>query len=119
MEGGVNDQHPNPSPIYYDEHPNWRNSGACWGPNQVVKWLGTGIPSLGGQPLSKDNKECNLSIRYDDEVYDVCANGYEILRYWKVRNMCLPPLAGVNPVEYIQVIKVLDQEGPKLLILIL
>ena len=113
LEGGVNDQHPNPSPIYYDEHPNWRNSGACWGPTQVVKWLGTGIPSLGGQPLSKDNKECNLSIRYDDEVYDVCANGYEILRYWKVRNMCLPPLAGVNPVEYIQVIKVLDEEGPK------
>ncbi len=114
IDGGLNDGHPSPDPIYHDQHPNWRTTGACWGPNQVVKWLGTGTPALDGIPLSKDNKNCNLSIRYDDEVYDICANGYEILRYWKVRNMCLPPLAGVNPVEYIQVIKVLDQEGPKI-----
>ncbi len=114
IEGGVNDGHPSPYGIYYDAHPSYRTTGACWGPNQVYEWIGTGAPSLGGVPLNKDNKYCNLSIRYDDEVYDICANGYEILRYWKVRNMCLPPLAGVNPVEYIQVIKVLDQEGPKI-----
>ncbi len=114
LEGGINDGHPSPYGIYYDAHPSWRTSGACWGPNQVYMWQGTGAPSLGGIPLNKDNKYCNLSIRYDDEVYDICANGYEILRYWKVRNMCLPPLAGVNPVEYIQVIKVLDQEGPQI-----
>ncbi|MBK9729081.1 MAG: HYR domain-containing protein [Saprospiraceae bacterium] len=114
LEGGINDGHPSPYGIYYDAHPQWRNTGACWGPNQVWMWQGTGAPSLDGVALNKDNKNCNLSIRYDDEVYDVCANGYEILRYWKVRNMCLPPLAGVNPVEYIQVIKVLDEEGPKI-----
>ncbi|MBK8956119.1 MAG: HYR domain-containing protein [Saprospiraceae bacterium] len=115
IDGGVNNGHPSPTAIYYDEHPNWRNARACWGPNQVVKWHGTGAPHLNGTPLTENNKNCNLSIRYDDEVYDICENGYEILRYWKVRNMCLPPAAGINPVEWIQVIKVLDQEGPKIL----
>ncbi|MCC6754141.1 MAG: HYR domain-containing protein, partial [Saprospiraceae bacterium] len=115
LDGGINEGHPSPYPVYYAQHPNWVPSRSCWGPNQVVMWHGTGAPSLNGIPISVDNKNCNLSIRYDDEVYDICENGYEILRYWKVRNMCLPPKAGVNPVEWIQVIKVLDQEGPKIL----
>ncbi len=105
--------HPNPDPVYFPAHRQWTPANPlCWGPNERVMWQGTGWPTLAGLPVRKDAFNCNLSMKYDDEVYDICANSYEILRHWKIRNMCLPPLAGVNPIEYLQVIKVLDQKGP-------
>ncbi|MBK7880426.1 MAG: HYR domain-containing protein [Saprospiraceae bacterium] len=106
--------HPNPYPVYYQPHPNWNtNQNFCWGPDEVVRWIGTGVPTIDDIDLYKRGR-CALSIRYDDEVYDICENSYEILRYWKVRNMCLPVIAGVNPIEYIQVIQVLDKKGPEI-----
>ncbi len=105
--------HPSPDPVYFPQHRQWTPSNPlCWGPDERVMWRGTGWPTMAGLPLRKDAYACNLSMKYEDEVFDICANSYEILRHWRVRNMCLPPLAGVNPVEYIQVIKVLDQKGP-------
>ncbi|MCC6816556.1 MAG: HYR domain-containing protein [Saprospiraceae bacterium] len=107
--------HPSPDPVYFPQHRQWTPANPlCWGPNERVMWHGTGWPTLTGLPLRKDAYNCNLSMKYDDEVFDICDNSYEILRHWRVRNMCLPPLAGVNPVEFIQVIKVLDQKGPEI-----
>lgn len=105
--------HPSPDPVYYPQHRQWTSANPlCWGPNERVMWQGTGWPTLAGLPVRKDAFNCNLSMKFDDEVYDICANSYEVLRHWKIRNMCLPPLAGVNPIEFIQVIKVVDQKGP-------
>jgi hypothetical protein len=52
------------------------------------------------------------SINYTDERYEVCAGTYEILRTWKVRNMCLP-LSADNPREHTQIIQVIDNAGPQ------
>ncbi|MEP7196843.1 MAG: HYR domain-containing protein [Saprospiraceae bacterium] len=113
VNGDPNFGHPNPDPVYFPQHRQWTPSNPlCWGPNERVEWRGTGWPTLSDIPIRKDAFNCNLSMKYDDEVFDICANGYEILRHWKVRNMCLPPVAGINPIEFIQVIKVIDQKGP-------
>ncbi|MBK9270565.1 MAG: HYR domain-containing protein [Saprospiraceae bacterium] len=114
LETGPYAGHPSPYPVYYDAHPGWTpQNGFCWGPDEIIQWTGTGFPTVDGVDLFSRGR-CAVSIRYEDEVYDICDDSYEILRYWKVRNMCLPPVAGLNPIEYIQVIKVLDSKGPEI-----
>jgi SdrD B-like domain/HYR domain len=71
----------------------------------------TGRPSLLGFPIGAGGL-CMASINVSDERYDVCAGTYEILRTWKVRNMCLP-VGPNNPREHVQVIKVVDNAGPQ------
>ncbi|MBK8624567.1 MAG: HYR domain-containing protein [Saprospiraceae bacterium] len=73
----------------------------------------TGWPLLNGVQVNKSGSLCMVSINYTDEVYDICEGSYEILRYWKIRNMCLPVSAD-NPRVHVQVIKVLDTKGPKI-----
>ncbi len=48
-----------------------------------------------------------VSMNVSDEIYDICEGSYEILRTWKVRNMC-GAVTPTNPLVHIQVIKVLD-----------
>ncbi len=71
----------------------------------------TGYPTINGVQVNKAGSLCMVSLNYTDEIYDICSGSYEILRYWKVRNMCLP-VSGTNPRTHVQVIKVLDSEGP-------
>ncbi|MCB0577540.1 MAG: hypothetical protein KDC61_23465, partial [Saprospiraceae bacterium] len=71
----------------------------------------TGRPSINGFPIGQGGL-CSASINYTDEVYDICAGSYEILRTWKVRNTCLA-VGADNPVEQTQVIQVLDLGGPQ------
>ncbi len=70
----------------------------------------TGEPMINGQPLIQGGL-CHYSTNVTDEIYDVCNNSYEILRTFKVRNMCLP-LGPNNPLEHTQIIKVLDMTPP-------
>ena len=72
----------------------------------------TGYPTIDGSDDIFDVNYCTVSYLYTDEVYEICPGSYEILRYWKVRNTCLPVVPGENPREHIQVIKVLDTNGP-------
>ena len=58
---------------------------------------------------------CSASYLYTDEIFNICAGSYEILRTWKVRNTCLPVVPGENPREHIQLIRVLDQLDPEVL----
>ncbi|MEM9835028.1 MAG: HYR domain-containing protein [Bacteroidota bacterium] len=75
-------------------------------------------PANTGFPFVEDgnnifmNGFCSASYLYDDEVYNICAGSYEIVRTWKVRNTCAPVVPGVNPIEAIQIIRVLDQANP-------
>jgi subtilisin-like proprotein convertase family protein len=73
----------------------------------------TGWPLLNGIQVNKSGSLCMVSINYTDEIYDICEGSYEILRYWKIRNMCLP-VSTDNPRVHVQVIKVLDTKGPKI-----
>lgn len=74
----------------------------------------TGWPLLNGIQVNKSGGLCMVSLNYTDEIYDICNGSYEILRYWKVRNMCYP-ISADNPRTHIQVIKVLDKSGPKVI----
>ncbi|MEN0006435.1 MAG: hypothetical protein AAF798_19945 [Bacteroidota bacterium] len=73
----------------------------------------TGYPTIDGTDLFEVNY-CQSSYSFTDERFDICPGSYEILRTWKVRNTCLPVEAGVNPREFVQVIQVLDPDGPQL-----
>jgi len=113
LTSGPNAGHPSPYPIYYDAHPQYSGNRLCWGPDQIVKWEGTGYPTIDGIDLSLRGR-CAISMKYVDDVYEVCENSTDILREWSVRNMCLPVIAGVNPFKFIQNIKVLDKRGPEI-----
>jgi|GEM_PF-1495581 len=73
----------------------------------------TGFPTINGVPVNLSGNLCMVSVNVSDEIYDICAGSYEILRTWRVRNMCLP-LSPNNPRVHTQIIKVNDTQGPKL-----
>ena len=73
---------------------------------------GAGEPTIDGLPIQGAGS-CMLAVLESDEIYDVCGAGFEILRTWKVRDMCAP-LGPNNPFESIQIIKVLDETGPEI-----
>jgi len=77
----------------------------------VLELTGSGIPTLGGD-LFQGVGSCMLSVTWSDEYYDICSGSFEILRTWKVRDMCLP-VGPDNPRVHVQVIKVLDQKAPQ------
>ena len=57
-----------------------------------------------------------MQTAYVDQVLPVCDGTYKILRTWTVYDWCLPtsPTPPSNPFYYIQVIKVVDDQGPTL-----
>ncbi|MEL7426454.1 MAG: HYR domain-containing protein, partial [Bacteroidota bacterium] len=75
----------------------------------------TGYPTLNGSTDVFGLNYCSASYLYTDEIFNICAGSYEILRTWKVRNTCLPVVLGDNPREHIQLIRVLDQTDPEVL----
>ncbi|MDB4163380.1 HYR domain-containing protein, partial [Saprospiraceae bacterium] len=72
----------------------------------------TGYPTLNGQNITEAGSLCMISKNVSDEIYDICNGSYEILRTWKLRNMC-EPLSVTNPLTHTQIIKVLDTSAPK------
>ena len=72
----------------------------------------TGYPTLNGHNITEAGSLCMISKNVSDEIYDICNGSYEILRTWKLRNMC-EPLSVTNPLTHTQIIKVLDTSAPK------
>jgi hypothetical protein len=67
-------------------------------------------------PLYPNAGNCEMQTAYVDQVLPVCDGTYKILRTWTVYDWCLPtsPTPPSNPFYYIQVIKVVDEQGPTL-----
>ncbi|MBK9720932.1 MAG: T9SS type A sorting domain-containing protein [Saprospiraceae bacterium] len=111
LDTGLYIGHPSPWPIFYPAHPNWRpNNPVCWGPDEVIMWAGTGLPS---------GSECsNLGMTYNDIKINVAKPGcdagpigcYKIIRQWTVLDWCTGLIGGHN-----QIIKVIDKQGPEIL----
>ena len=72
----------------------------------------TGLPGIFGLPLLVDEGLCMFSLGYTDEISIICEGSYEILRTWRVRNICADNVIGENPLEMLQVISVYDTKGP-------
>ncbi|MBU6341719.1 MAG: hypothetical protein KGS48_09520, partial [Bacteroidetes bacterium] len=79
----------------------------------------TGVPYINefgvNFPLYPNNAFCELSLAYTDQLLPVCDGTYKILRTWTVLDWCLPTSPfppNQNPVYYIQLIKVVDDQGP-------
>ncbi|MBK8555549.1 MAG: HYR domain-containing protein [Lewinellaceae bacterium] len=70
----------------------------------------TGQPSINGAAIGAGGL-CSASINYSDEIYDICAGSYEILRTWKIRNTCFS-VGPNNPIEHTQIIRLKDFGGP-------
>ncbi|MBK8923847.1 MAG: hypothetical protein IPM81_20565 [Saprospirales bacterium] len=66
-------------------------------------------------PLYTGSNSCALDIVYQDQILPLCPGAYKILRTWTIYDDCLPTSntpPGTNPLQYIQVIKVLDTQAP-------
>ena len=79
----------------------------------------TGAPytTFNGQNwiLSPNVGFCEMSVTYTDQRIPVCDGTYKIERTWRVHDWCsptspFPPL--YNPFYYIQIITVMDNQGP-------
>ena len=104
LDSGPYAGNPSPSNVYYAA------SAGCWGDNEVIMWEGTGAPSATG---------CgNIAVTYKDLRIDIskpqCNAGpvgcYKILRTWTMLDWCTGEVR-----EHSQIIKVMDNEGPKIL----
>ncbi len=71
----------------------------------------TGYPLLNGVQVNKSGSLCMVSLNHSDDYYEICNGSFEILRTWRVRNMCLP-VSATNPRIHVQVIQIKDTEGP-------
>ncbi|MDX1683637.1 MAG: HYR domain-containing protein [Saprospiraceae bacterium] len=114
IELGPSEGLPSPYPVYYNAHPQWAFFGVCWGPEEEVKWHGTGVPTIEGVSLYDESAYCDISVKYEDDIYELCGDGYGVLRHWKVWDLCKPTIFGINPRIYIQTIKVTDTKGPEI-----
>lgn len=72
----------------------------------------TGYPTIDGVPVNENGELCMFSFLYTDEVYQYCGSSFEILRTWKVRDMC-GEVDEDNPAIHIQTIKVFDTTPPE------
>ena len=73
----------------------------------------TGFPTFDGQSIFGNNY-CDIHLGYWDEILaDVnCPTAYLIYRHWVIDNECMPLEDGINPLEFIQRIKVKDATAP-------
>jgi subtilisin-like proprotein convertase family protein len=73
----------------------------------------TGFPTLNGSPIIGHHL-CEFNISYTDEEFvDAnCEGSYGIIRQWSIWNECEPVQLGVNPMRYLQAIKVEDRRPP-------
>lgn len=71
----------------------------------------TGFPTLAGHNVNRVGGLCMVSFLYTDEKFEICNGSYEILRTWKLRDMC-GPVTPTNPRTHVQIIKVIDNQGP-------
>ena len=78
----------------------------------ILERTGSGVPVVAGLSIFTTGT-CQFSYTYEDEIYLGCSGSYEILREWKVRDMC-GSVGPDNPRKHIQVIKINDNEGPEL-----
>ena len=86
----------------------------CTNPNTSPLITGAPYVLVGGNQvrLFPNNTYCELNVGYADERIDVCDGTYKILRTWTVIDWCSPTAINVNPMYYIQLIKVLDDGAP-------
>lgn len=79
----------------------------------LIDTSATGQPTIDGKNIYGDHLcEFNMGY-YDEKLVDVnCKNSFEILRHWTIRDECSPLLLNVNPMRYIQAIKVNDRKAP-------
>ncbi len=73
----------------------------------------TGYPTVNGIGVNVNDGLCMFSYLWTDEVYQYCGNSFEILRTWKVRDMC-GPVNALNPRTHVQVIRVFDTTPPEI-----
>jgi subtilisin-like proprotein convertase family protein len=87
-----------------DNDPFWDVNGNGY-PDATVDEAGA--PTINGLPIVNGDL-CNFTVSFEDEVVDICPGSFKIFRSWLVIDWC----AGES-VEYDQIIKVVDNEGPE------
>ncbi len=90
----------------------------CTNPN--IQPSATGAPAVpfDGKkyPIAPQAYGCDLNTIYTDERLEICAGSYKIVRTWTIFDDCLPSTntPPFNPLEYTQIIKVMDLSGPQM-----
>ncbi|MBK8566351.1 MAG: hypothetical protein IPN76_24190 [Saprospiraceae bacterium] len=66
-----------------------------------------GEPTIGGLPIPAS---CDMTIDYEDLILTICEASYKILRTWTMVDWC-----NTQVVQHQQIIRVLDTQGPSIL----
>ena len=81
--------------------------------------MATGAPTYTGFdqipfPIVGSSMFCEISATYTDQILPLCGGTYSIVRTWTIFNLCAPssPTPPQNPLTHIQLINVIDQQGP-------
>ncbi len=75
----------------------------------------TGYPTIDGIPLDGPiGGFCSINLVYEDQILPLCGSGYKVLRTWTVFDWCISVTPGSNPVEFVQVIKIEDNQAPSI-----
>lgn len=94
-------------PPHYDN--NQQPALAC--DNANTDPLNTGFPTIEGGAINGDDV-CRMVASSEDQIIETCGNSYKILRTWTIYDWCMPLENGINPREYLQIIKVEDASPP-------
>jgi len=71
----------------------------------------TGSLTLNGLPIFNPNTHCMIDVSVSDEYSFRCPESIEIIRTWKVQNLCFP-ISINNPIVHRQSIKISNEPGP-------
>jgi len=89
-------------PVDADGHPSSSLTGAPY-----ILDFGVNVP------IFPNNSFCEINATYTDQLITVCEGTRKYLRTWTVYDWCIPTGAG-NPLYHIQLIKILDDQGPEI-----
>jgi hypothetical protein len=85
--------------------------------NPITDPAVTGVPYVTDFGINWDiwpnGSYCELNATFLDLPLHICDGSYKIIRTWTVYDWCLPS-GPLNPLTHIQIIKVLDEQGPEL-----
>lgn len=90
-------------------------TASCQNPDLAPEDNGLPFIQYGGRQYAiNDDSYCEFDWLYSDNIVPGnCAGRYTVERTWEVYDACLP-LSGNNPKTGVQIIEVVDQNGPKM-----
>ena len=98
---------PNLSDVQFPPHFTGADALTC-SIHDATDFSTTGVPTIGGNEIDPSGL-CDISILYDDQVFNTCGGGTTTIRTWLALDVC-----NNTTLDFDQIIEVRDQLGPSI-----